>query len=562
VNEQSACSEQQSVAKARTATGHMIIIAVVAAAFTAPTALFGFVNGDRIHLFWAKYFAQQISAGDLFPKWLMGMNSGLGSPTFYFYGCVAYYLTSPFELMLPSGPYGWKPIGWSAVCATAVSGLAVYLWLSHRYSTRSALAAAVVYVVLPYHLRIDFLERFAFAEYWAFAWMPLTLYFLTRDSLAGTAIGYALVVMTHPPTALLFSVLPVAYGGVLALERRCLRPLIVAVAGSMLGIALAAFYLFPALMTQNNVSMIDMFGSLGDPRNHFLFSSVPNIFGAHQEFFESWLAGMTELTAWTATLALLAIGAAVHRSRRALEPLFWAMSIGIALFICTPLSRPVWDMIPPLHKVQFPWRVHTVVCVALAAVVACAADQAPRYTWRRLRLSLLAIFGVLLAIQTVQTARVVRWNIQSEPTVPDRLLVMDYPEYRPRWVPRHVFTPSGIRGLAESSPQVRIIAGTGRLHLRQWEPRGIVVATDGSTELLLQVKQFYYPGWIARLADGTNARVSPSPENGLLTVAVPGGLQVVRLTLEAEMIGKIGFAISSIAAVIVATAGIKRYGSL
>jgi hypothetical protein len=67
--------------------------------------------------------------------------------------------------------------------------------------------------------------------------------------------------------------------------------------------------------------MIDMFGALGDPRNHFLFTSVPKIFGAHQQFFEGWLAGMSELTGWTATLAVLAIGSAVCRSRLTLEPL-------------------------------------------------------------------------------------------------------------------------------------------------------------------------------------------------------------------------------------------------
>jgi hypothetical protein len=556
VKEQLAGNEP-SVATARTATGHMAAIAVVSAAFTAPTVLFGFANGDRMHLFWAKYFAQQISAGDLFPKWLMGMNSGLGSPTFYFYGCAAYYLTTPFELMLPAGAYGWQPVGWSAVCATALSGLAVYLWLGRRYSTHSALAAALVYVVLPYHLRIDFLERFAFAEYWAFVWMPLAFYFLTRGSLSGTAISYALVVTTHPPTALLFSVLPAAYGGVLALEQRRLRPLIVAAAGSILGIALAAFYLFPALMTQHNVSMIDMFGALGDPRNHFLFTSVPKIFGAHQQFFEGWLAGMSELTGWTATLAVLAIGSAVCRPRLTLEPLFWAVTVGIAFFLCTALSRPVWDLIPPLHNVQFPWRVHTLVCVALAAIVACAVDQVRRHTRRRLRLSLMATFCVLLAVQTLQTARVVRWNIQTGPAVPERLVIMDYPEYRPRWVPRHVFTPSGIRELAESSPPVRIIAGVGQLHVRNWGPRGIVVETDSRDDLLLQVKQFYYPGWVARLGDGSQARVSTSPENGLVAVAVPGGFQVVRLTLEAETIGRMGFLISGVAAAILATAGMR-----
>src|SRR5438045_8308759 len=59
-----------------------LLIGVAASICTLPAALFGFLHGDSMHLVWASHFSDQLLAGDLFPQWLMDMNSGLVSPTF------------------------------------------------------------------------------------------------------------------------------------------------------------------------------------------------------------------------------------------------------------------------------------------------------------------------------------------------------------------------------------------------------------------------------------------------------------------------------------------------
>ena len=33
----------------------------------------------------------QLWSGELYPRWLLGMNSGFGSPTFFVYGPLPYY---------------------------------------------------------------------------------------------------------------------------------------------------------------------------------------------------------------------------------------------------------------------------------------------------------------------------------------------------------------------------------------------------------------------------------------------------------------------------------------
>src|SRR5690349_2562348 len=108
---------------------HYLLLGVVALWFTAPLAIWGFCPGDQIHLFWSKAFSDQFWAGELYPRWLRGMNSGLGSPTFYFYGPVAYYATVGFHKILTYGAYGWPAVAWSAALASVASGWTAYLWL-------------------------------------------------------------------------------------------------------------------------------------------------------------------------------------------------------------------------------------------------------------------------------------------------------------------------------------------------------------------------------------------------------------------------------------------------
>ena len=62
---------------------------------TLPAGWSGFVATDDslIHLVTSRHFADQLWAGDWYPRWMPGMNAGLGSPVFQFYPPVPFYIT-------------------------------------------------------------------------------------------------------------------------------------------------------------------------------------------------------------------------------------------------------------------------------------------------------------------------------------------------------------------------------------------------------------------------------------------------------------------------------------
>ena len=76
----------------------IMIIAAAGLIFTIPVIIFGipFLSDDGVshHAVWYTQFSTQFWAGDLYPRWLMGMNEGLGSPVFYYYPPVTAYVRS------------------------------------------------------------------------------------------------------------------------------------------------------------------------------------------------------------------------------------------------------------------------------------------------------------------------------------------------------------------------------------------------------------------------------------------------------------------------------------
>ena len=75
-----------------------LILALASALLVLPVWLQGGTQGHDLfhHLLSGHYFARQLWQGELYPRWLMAMNGGFGSPTFFFYPPLPYYVSALF----------------------------------------------------------------------------------------------------------------------------------------------------------------------------------------------------------------------------------------------------------------------------------------------------------------------------------------------------------------------------------------------------------------------------------------------------------------------------------
>jgi len=237
---------------------YVVVLALIAAALTYPFLTKGLPDGhDRSdHLAYQHYFNEQVARGVLYPRWITSMNRGRGGAIF-----IAQY---PLPYCAAWGIGRLTPNHWGVYTETRTQGLAIALaailgalftfaWCSAFVDQFSAMCAAIVFVTLPYFLVIDLYMRVAVGEIWAFAMMPLSLYFIEkratkpRLALAGLALAFALVVLSHLFTAALFVPVLLVYSFYRSHPKQHLIDLATTIASLALGTGIAGFYVLPML---------------------------------------------------------------------------------------------------------------------------------------------------------------------------------------------------------------------------------------------------------------------------------------------------------------------------
>ena len=558
----------------------MAILAAYGLVLTLPALMPGFFVAVDFsqHVIWAKHFSHALWHGDLYPRWALEMNAGLGSPFFFHYGPVAYYITSMFTPLLSHDPEGWRQVALSAALALVASGFSTYLWLSRLTGRNGALIGALVYMGEPYHLMM-FYHIMGLATLWALVWLPLIMMAVEdvargrRHATLRLAFLYALLLMSHLPVALVFSLLPVAYGFIAAPANIRLRRLATVIGALVLGTALSAVFLIPAMTTQGNVWFMTLNEGIFTYDQNFILKGLQ----LNDRPATPWQIGAAEITMTFAALcAWFAVRATTNVALRPTGNIL-AVAAASALIMMTPVAAPIWALIPPLQQLQFPWRfapLITLACSALAAILLCASGK--KHTIAILfpvALLLGAILGLSLPVvaeagamaraleyvtvdhlKQVLGKRSDEWMMELDRIQSDA----DTIEHLPIWVPRTPFVDREVGYLATAklsreTPRASVVAGKGTIDVQRWGADGIALDVHGVSPVKIVIGQFYYPGWSARLGDsGTELACGPSKPYGLLQCDVPAGnhsVTVIRTHTKPE---SVGIAISTLSLLIAA----------
>jgi len=166
---------------------------------------------QRVH-----QMAAAISAGHLPPRWMPDAAYGLGYPFWNYYGPLAYFVAG-----------GIVVLGGGYVGAIKVSGLVAYLAAAagayrlarETWGSRAAgLLGSAAYTLAPYHLVNLYVRGDALSELASYALYPWVLVAVDRavsrrsaGAAAGLALAWALLLVSHNISALLFAPVAAAY---------------------------------------------------------------------------------------------------------------------------------------------------------------------------------------------------------------------------------------------------------------------------------------------------------------------------------------------------------------
>jgi len=495
------------------------------------------------HINLSRHFAEQFRTGELYPRWLIDMNHGLGSPTYFVFPPFSTYLY--LMLKVPAHVLHFNAFTLGVFLPLLASGLGAFLWM--RTMTRDSIAAAIAvfYMVAPYHFVIDTYIRGAISECWGFVWMPVILYFVVeliagkRWAFAGLALASAMMIFSHLISLAMFLPVPFALAVIQPAAGKRLRSLILVATSMLLGAGISGVYLIPALDNSRIISGARFVAfPFYQPSNHFLYFGR-QLFGHYatggtEEFLQICSWGMFAMILVFAICGFVAWSTGPRESRRIV--LLWIALCCWPIFLLSPLSNSLWLSFHRLHEaVEFPWRYGTQLGLAVLPLIAIAFSR-PWKDWplpRAITLSAaLLVCGMCLGGYGLVWSRYFTPPQPSQPPS-ERHLISDADVLLKAWLPDGMNQRSTLVALTQ--PRIRFKEGSGEVQETQWKPRHIEFQTNSATGGWVEINQLHYPTWTAATAaTGSEARAIPiqaaMPE-GLIEVQVPPGTQDIHLEI-------------------------------
>lgn len=481
------------------------------------------------HIFQADQFSKSLYEGNFYPRWIPDSNNGYGSPSFIFYSPLSYYLVAGIKLFSPSITTAMISAIWLGFF---LSGITMYIATKYLYGGKAGILPAVFYQLLPFHLW-DIYIRGAFAEFFAYIWFPLIFLFLHKTSesrstraMVGLSISYAGLILTHLVSGFIISLVIGMYLIFDMLKK--IKKLLRTIVSLILGFGLSAVFLVPVIFERQFVQIAYiMTCPVGNYKKNFLFTWDKVQTVLRDFYLPVHISVILEILLFI----LIAILITKNRDRFPLKHQlnFLLFLVGIAFFLTTPLSRPIWDIVPGFPFLQFPWRwismIEVPLCFLIGAFFSVGSMESlnPGIA-RRLAVYLLITIS-FLSLGTIVKSKVIPESSINKFLHPSQInKLMDPPiEYTPLWV-------KNIKEIMseKDNNKVLVIEGNALIQVVAWESEKRIINVVASTPSLLKISTFYYPGWTAEI-DERKLDIKTEDDSGAMLVELPEGKYILIL---------------------------------
>lgn len=490
------------------------------------------------HIFIARLHQMSVALADNhFPvRWAPDLR--FGEPIFNFYASLPFYLGSIIKFL------GFNIILSSKILfilATLLSTVTMYIFCRKLFSQKGAVLATVLYTYAPYRA-VDVYIRGAISEVWAFVFFPLIFYtslllserpnvkriiFLTL-SLAG-------LFLSHNVTTLIFMPFLCLWWVYLMIRQKKWMLVFHFASSFIIAIGLSAFFLLPALFERQFIQTKYLTVGYFDFRAHFVafyqfFSPVwgygSSLWGPKDDM--SFQIGLVH---W-ATLLLAAIIGLIHIKNKKFLGLFafLGLSFFLSIFLQHNKSAFVWEAIPIMAFIQFPWR-FLAISIFIVSITGAATIDSLKERFRLLY-PILILAVILVNIQYFKPRNYVEDDFFEKFQNTQMLhqgidLTKDY---LPIWVNNnrveYFGTPRSISGEIEVFD---FVIKTAKAY------GSINVLSPAQIEMPIT----YFPGWEVK-ANGKIIELSTPSIQGLITFSLPKGEYHLELKFKNTPIRSVG----------------------
>ncbi len=445
-------------------------------------------------------FHQALVAGQFPVRFLDRLNFGYGYPVADFLYPGFMYLGEILKLLR----FGFVDVIKITLGISLTLSMAfTFFWLSKLFKRIPAFIGALVYLYVSYHL-FDAYKRGSVGEVLALATIPFILWQIERKSFFWISLGVALLILSHNTLAILFVPIILFY----SFFRTTIRFTLIAI---LFGLGLSGFFWIPALYDLQ----------------YTVFSKT-QVSNWHQYFAGISLIGFSTLFLFVLAFVTLF----VKRPGRQLQlPMYFFVVGIISIFFATSGSAIFWQVLP-VSFVQFPFRFLSLTILCSAFLSAFIISQLPHKIY--------IVFAIVLTVLLFFDAKpyltsTIIFNKGDMYYVTNQATTTVQDEYMPVWVKEK---PQG-----HFVSKVLMLKGQAVISDIFTTAKQTVFSVNAQEKVLISVSTVYFPGWVAFI-DGKQTDITYNNAGGVIQVAVPAGLHVVRVAFQETQVRLISDVIS------------------
>jgi len=508
---------------------------------------------DYVHAARIIEIIRALQDGNFPVRWSSNFGYGYGMPLFEFYAPLPYYTGALFYTL---GLNVVAAIKMLFFLCSLMTFIGMYKLGSKLFGKAGGILSAVALTMAPYRA-VNLYVRGALSEAWGIMALPWVLFgavqIIKKEKNGWLSLLFGLVVLflSHNITTLIF--IPISILFVIGYSLMTawknghfkkdfvmqLLQLIKVGALYIFGVALAAFYIFPAFLEKDYTKVNAIFSGYFAYSNHFLYIRqffIPNwgyggsVWGPDDglSFFLGYgqLFGLALVLIWLLKAIMMKLRelklkqqhiTVVNQSPTYIfMPVLCLLLMGVAAFMTLLKSKPIWDVLPFMVAVQFPWRWLSVIILFLALLVGMATVYIRHKFLRYIYVVVLSFIIIFTNLSYFKPESYLKNNDDLYFTDANRIrsqMSAILPDYIPKQMPdEFAYNPVGNVVMPAAGVEEKVIED-------KVQEKKVQVVTNTLTEINFAIAD--YPGWTV-LIDG---KVSKKTQGkiGNLAVMVPQG---------------------------------------